>query len=222
MREAVMIPGPPVLEGVYESPESVIRGSAVIAHPHSLRGGTMAQPVVHHVAKACRRMGLATVRFNFRGVGLSQGEFSGMDEWEDVRAAADMVTQRAAVDGPMVLAGYSFGARMSALAALKDVRADALILVAFPMLWEDLTPNAFDRLGEFTGPVLSVCGRQDDIAPPAEVEAFFYQRGLQPETVVISGTDHFFHGRHGPLEAAVESFLLRCLPTEEASGERKV
>ncbi len=221
MREALMIAGPPALEGLYEAPDAIIRGSAVVSHPHPLYGGTMVQPVVHHVAKACRRAGLATIRFNFRGVGTSHGDFSGTEEWEDIRAAADVAVQRADGGRPLVLAGYSFGARMSALAALKGVHADALILVAFPMMWEHLIPDAFDRLGEFAGPVLSICGRHDDIAPPAEVESFFHARGLQPETVVIGGTDHFFYDRHEALEAAVEGFLSRRLPLTEVSGERK-
>ncbi len=84
MKRTVTIPGPPALEGIYETPDAPIRGNAVVSHPHPLYGGTMVNPVVHHVAKACRRQRLATVRFNFRGVGSSEGKYQGTDEWRDV------------------------------------------------------------------------------------------------------------------------------------------
>lgn len=218
VKQSVRIPGPPELEGIYETPDAPTRGCAVVSHPHPLYGGTMVQPVVHRVAKACRHEGLATVRFNFRGVGASSGSFDGVKEWEDVAAAASFVSERVgdASRRPLVLAGYSFGARMSALAALRGVAADALILVAFPMMWEHLRPDMFDRLGEFPGPVLSICGEHDDIAPPSEVEAFFRRRGLEVETVVIAGSDHFFYDSHQAMEYAVQRFLEQHLASPGA------
>ncbi len=222
MKQSVTIPGPPALEGIYETPDAPIRGRVVVSHPHPLYGGTMVTPVVHHVAKACRRVGLASMRFNFRGVGRSAGAYHGADEWRDVEAAARMTGELAGRGGPQVLAGYSFGARMSMLAALNGVSAHALILVAFPMMWEHLTPQAFDGMGEFHGPVLSICGQHDDVAPPEQVEAFFRERGLEAETVLIGGTDHFFYDRHEALETAVQGFLERVLPAMAPGREGEV
>ncbi|OPZ74963.1 MAG: Alpha/beta hydrolase family protein [Actinobacteria bacterium ADurb.Bin444] len=219
MKRTVTIPGPPALEGIYETPDAPIRGNAVVSHPHPLYGGTMVNPVVHHVAKACRRQGLATVRFNFRGVGSSEGTYQGTDEWRDVGAAAEFVAHQAAGGSPLILAGYSFGARMSMLAALNGVSAHALILVAFPLMWEHLTPEAFDHIGDFRGPVLSILGQHDDVAPPEQVKAFFGDRGLEAESVLIGGTDHFFYDHHEAVEAAVEDFLARVLPTPTPSTE---
>ncbi len=191
---------------------------AVITHPHPLYGGSMDNNVVWTATRALGDRGWSTLRFNFRGVGASSGSFDGVKEWEDVAAAASFVSERVgdASRRPLVLAGYSFGARMSALAALRGVADDALILVAFPMMWEHLRPDMFDRLGEFPGPVLSICGEHDDIAPPSEVEAFFRRRGLEVETVVIAGSDHFFYDSHQAMEYAVQRFLEQHLASPGA------
>ncbi len=87
--------GDHTLEGVFEEGGSEGSwGGVVVAHPHPLYGGTMLQPVVHRVAKACREQGLATLRFNFRGVGASGGEYSGSDEYLDVEAALAHLQER--------------------------------------------------------------------------------------------------------------------------------
>jgi len=108
---------------------------------------------------------------------------------------------------------------MSMLAALNGVSAHALILVAFPLMWEHLAPEAFDHIGDFRGPVLSILGQHDDVAPPEQVKAFFGDRGLETESVLIGGTDHFFYDHHEAVEAAVEDFLARVLPTPTPSTE---
>jgi len=150
-RGHVFFPGDVRLEGVLEWPgrEGMTRprGGVVIAHPHPLYGGTMAQPVVFRVARACQEQGFATLRFNFRGVGGSAGTYNGREEYRDVEAAlryleaqlsrgqltgvasADSLSARSpstsegTVDGPgvprlpLAVAGYSFGSVMAALAA---------------------------------------------------------------------------------------------------------
>lgn len=207
MKEPVIIPGPPDLEGLLEYPAEPARGGAVVAHPHPLYGGTMIQPVVHHVAQACRQEGLVTLRFNFRGVGRSHGQYDGIEEWRDVQAASRFLVQRLGRDKSLILAGYSFGAWMALLAALNGVRASAVILVAFPMVFEHLSPATFDGIGVLNIPVLSICGQYDDIAPPAQVEAFFARRGLRAQQVLIPGSDHFFIGEQEEIMGAVRRFL---------------
>ncbi|HLA82429.1 MAG TPA: hypothetical protein VJP78_12555, partial [Thermoleophilia bacterium] len=91
----VMFAGDSRLEGVLEWPgEGPIRGGVVVAHPHPLHGGTMSQPVVYRCAQASRDRGFATLRFNFRGVGGSEGAYSGRDEYRDVEAASAYLRSR--------------------------------------------------------------------------------------------------------------------------------
>lgn len=214
-RLEVTIPGPYELEGLLEWPEGgEVLGGVVVAHPHPLYGGTMRQPVVHHVARACRRRGLATLRFNFRGIGASAGGYTGLEEFRDVRAAAAYLRGRLPTGSPISLAGYSFGAWMAALAAIDGEPAAALGLVAFPVEWDEFSPSFFERLGGFPGPVIAVCGEFDTIAPPGGVEGFLTGVGVRPEMVVVGGVDHLFVGQGEQVGEAAAEFLLR------ASNER--
>ncbi len=194
-REDVEIPGDAgVLHGLFELPDGASpAGGVVVAHPHPLHGGTMVQPLVHRIARACRAEGLATLRFNFRGVGRSAGDYSGVEEFRDVLSAVSWLRER--LEGrPVTLCGYSFGAAMSALAAVEGAQIGRLALVAFPIHWEEMGPRFFARLGEVDVPVLALCGELDEIAPPAEVEAFLRSVGVEPHMVVIPRADHFFVG----------------------------
>ncbi|MHB8869754.1 MAG: alpha/beta hydrolase [Thermoleophilia bacterium] len=207
----VLIPGEHDLEGLLEWPEGdEVLGGVVVAHPHPLYGGTMRQPVVHHVARACRRKGLATLRFNFRGVGASAGSYTGLEEFHDVRAAAAFLRAQLPTGLPVSLAGYSFGSWMTALAAIDGEPAAALALVAFPVEWDEFSPVFFERLGEFAGPVIAVCGEFDTISPPADAEAFLRSVGLDPELVVVAGVDHFFMGAGEQVAEPAADFLLRA------------
>lgn len=206
------------LEGIYEEPEGVEAwGGVVVAHPHPLHGATMDQPVVYRTAQACRRRGLATLRFNFRGVGASGGTYSGFDEYRDVEAAAAFLRgQLDALDGepglgrrsrPLALAGYSFGSIMSAMAAAGQVPVHALALIAFVATWEDMLPAVLDKLAMYSGPVLAVCGENDEIAPPQEVERVLTELKLNFSLSVVEGADHFFGGVHREVGERVAAFL---------------
>ncbi|NLT35759.1 MAG: hypothetical protein GXX83_07655 [Gaiellales bacterium] len=222
MREEVWVPGPHRLEGILEAPDpgavegGAVPGGAVVSHAHPLYGGSMTLPVVHHAAKGCREAGLATLRFNFRGVGRSEGLFHGTDEARDVMAAAAFLGTRVG-SWPLVLAGYSFGASMSMLAAV-ELKPAALILVAFPLVFETLEPFVFSRIGEYEGPVLALCGTEDQIALPGRVEAFLKERGLSAEMTVLDGADHLFGGRQALIERTIGDFLQRALNGKEAAG----
>jgi len=222
VREEVWVPGPHRLEGILEAPDpgavegGAVPGGAVVSHAHPLYGGSMTLPVVHHAAKGCREAGLATLRFNFRGVGRSEGLFHGTDEARDVMAAAAFLGTRVG-SWPLVLAGYSFGASMSMLAAV-ELKPAALILVAFPLVFETLEPFVFSRIGEYEGPVLALCGTEDQIALPGRVEAFLKERGLSAEMTVLDGADHLFGGRQALIERTIGDFLQRALNGKEAAG----
>jgi alpha/beta superfamily hydrolase len=240
-RGHIFFSGDDRLEGILEWPEgaaagrlpgttgasasgSSVAGGVVVAHPHPLYGGTMAQPVVYRMAQACRERGFVSLRFNFRGVGQSLGRYSGSDEYRDVEAAAAFLRGRLG-DGtapgelpgrrsPLALAGYSFGSMMVALAAADGaVPVDALALVALVVRWEEWEPGTLDGLARFEGPVLAVCGEADDLAPPESVERTLARLGLDFRLVVVPGTGHFFEHRQREVGEKVAAFFTDTLRT---------
>lgn len=224
-KEQVTVPGEYALEGILESPDGGVRGGVVISHPHPSYGGSMVNPVVHHMARGCQARNLATLRFNFRGVGNSEGSYSHSREYRDVSAAARFLRQRLPHEAGIVLAGYSFGAGMSALAvaqgaeatedvATEDVAAEdvaGLALVAFAVRWGEFQPEAFSGLQRYRGPVLALSGEGDDIAPPAEVAGFLTGLGLDVQDVALAGEDHMLGRSHKALEEYVGGFAAAAL-----------
>jgi alpha/beta superfamily hydrolase len=236
--ENVTFWGDGVLEGVLERPQGDVRGGVVLSHPHPLMGGTMAQPVVYRSAEACRRRQFATLRFNFRGVGGSEGSYSGEDEYQDVAAAAAYLRERLrqpaevpAPNGdasdqlptpgpaamspflgevPLGLMGYSFGSVMSALAA-SEVEASALALVGFVVASETFLPAAVDNLKTYAGPILAVCGEYDELAPPQAVDRALREAGVDYRLETIRTTGHFFEGRQREVGEMVASFFADAL-----------
>jgi uncharacterized protein len=218
----VLFPGDHLLEGVLEWPDDPEpKAGVVVAHPHSLHGGTMAQPVVYRVAKSCREAGMASLRFNFRGVGESRGSYSGTEEYRDVAAAAAFLRGRMAgaagdaIPGPetppLALAGYSFGSVMAANAAAGEAPVKALVLIAFVTNWTDLPPETHARLGRFKGPVLAVSAENDDLGYPEDVERLLRQLGLDYTMAVIEGVGHFLEGKHREVGQIAASFLAEKL-----------
>jgi len=210
------------LEGILEWPATgPTVGGVVIAHPHPLYGGTMAQPVVHQIARACTRHQLAALRFNFRGVGRSQGTHSGSDEYRDVEAAAAYLRRRM-VDSnsdrkpgtqmpPLGLAGFSFGSVMAAMAGVGAVPVRALALIAFVFSWEGLPSDVLTRLADFRGPILALCGEDDGLAPPEEVEQVLTELKLDFRLSVVESAGHLFEGRQRAVGEEVASFLRTAL-----------
>ncbi len=219
------------LEGLFEESEHGRSwGGVVVAHPHPLYGGTMVQPVVYRVAKTCRERGLATLRFNFRGVGASTGSYNGRDEYLDVQAALAHLQQRlsvgpqgyaethpdraavpAPVDAPIGLTGYSFGSVMAAFASGGSVPVDALALIAFPVAWQEQLPEAFARLAAYRGPVLAICGEEDEIAPPESVERVLAGMGLDHRVEVLPGAGHLFEESRKEVGRLVADFMAEAL-----------
>lgn len=166
-----------------------IRGTAVIAHPHPLFGGTMQNKVVQTLARAFVQCGWQAVRFNFRGVGASAGTYD-----EGRGEAADMlaVIEQVAPSGPLALAGFSFGAFVTSHVArtLSPERTlDKLVLVGTAASRFEVAPVA-PELHEAT---LVLHGEQDDTVPLASVMDWARPQSL-PVTV-IPGVAHFFHGQ---------------------------
>ena len=180
------------LEGVWQ--KGAGRG-AVIAPPHPQYGGSMENPVVSEIAYGLYKAGVASLRFNWRGVGASQGRVTG--EWsaaeEDYLAALDQVA--ATLPPPVVAAGYSFGAATALRIGLRDARVSELILVAPPVgMVEKLS------LEDFRGPIHVIAGGRDELAPLDELSSLL--EGLPNANLdVIPKADHFF-GANGLAELA--------------------
>jgi len=173
------------------------RLGVVVSHPHPLYGGDMDSPVVARMVEVCLGRGLATLRFNFRGVGASTGRHDeGRGEREDVRASLDHLRHTLGGDARVALAGYSFGAAVAAAVAA-TTPVGGLALVAPPLrVAEVRLPSGV------TGPVLVVVGAEDQYCPASALETM--RAGLPAATVVvIEGTDHFFFGSLTPLGDAV-------------------
>ena len=135
MADHVYFYGDDRLEGILEKPGAAgpsddsigdMLGGVVVAHPHPLYGSTMAQPLVYRIAQACRDHRMATLRFNFRGVGKSLGRYHGVDEYKDVETAATFLRGNLGPGVPLALAGYSFGSVMTAMAAGGPTPVEAL------------------------------------------------------------------------------------------------
>jgi alpha/beta superfamily hydrolase len=172
------------LGGVSSDPGEA--GGAVIAAPHPLYGGSMDSPVVAELAYACRRAGYATVRFNWRGVGASGGAVNGDPEQADADYAAALAYLEETVSGPIVAAGYSFGAAAAVRTASANPRVRRLLLVAPPPALLDV-----GALAQFRGSALVVVGSNDSFASTAELERLL---GDDPRRrlEVIPEADHFF------------------------------
>ncbi len=160
----------------------------------------MDSPVASELAWACASLGIASLRFNWRGVGASAGEASGDAAAADEDYAAALAHQRETVAGSLVACGYSFGACAAARAGAREPRVRRLLLVAPP-------PSLLDRaaLAAFAGRALVVVRAADRIAPPRELEVIASQARALLQ--VISEADHFFGAGLGSLGRIAREWL---------------
>jgi alpha/beta superfamily hydrolase len=154
------------LEGIFLAGEEDLDAGAVVAPPHPLFGGSMDNPVCNELAYACSTAGIASLRFNWRGVGASAGTPSGESEEADADYDAATLYMSETVTGPLVAAGYSFGAATALRVASREPRIRRLLLVAPPL-------PILDRalLESYRGSVLIVAAGNDTFSPPAELRA---------------------------------------------------
>ncbi|MEO7916778.1 MAG: alpha/beta fold hydrolase [Dokdonella sp.] len=192
--------------------EDARAGTVVICHPHPLQGGTMHNKVVTMIERSLRELGLDTVRFNFRGVGDSSGEFDeGNGEGEDLAAIVAWVREQKPGDA-IWLAGFSFGSFV-ALKQAVALDAAALVTIAPPVgRWE------FGDIAIPTCPWLVVQGEDDEVVDPAAV--FDWVDGLEqpPQLVRMPQTTHFFHRRLMDLRGAIKNAMRSALPEPRASA----
>ena len=202
--EQLVIPGPAgSLEGLLEwDPTRAPRLTALVCHPHPQFGGTLHNKVVFRAAKAAVQAGAAALRFNFRGVGKSEGQFDqGLGERDDVRAALDFLVTRFA-DRPTCLMGFSFGAWVGLSVGAQDPRVRYLVGLGLPVASTDL-----GFLRQVTKPKLIIQGTEDMYGPRRLVEALFGELAEPKRIHWVEGADHFFTGRLDEVQAVIQSHL---------------
>ena len=201
------------LEAVLEPPvdgraDGDIRGAVVFAHPHPQFGGTMHTKAVYQGAKGLSRIGCAVLRFNFRGVGQSEGQFDqGDGEKQDFSAATDYMATR--YPGARIwAAGFSFGAWVALEAGAADDRVSALIGIAPPVATSvSGMQYSFPLTLESTKPKFFVQGEADEVCPLEGLWRFYGQLKEPKEIVVIDGADHLFEGKTTEVGEALEDLL---------------
>lgn len=178
--------------------------AAVVCHPHTMMGGTMDNAVIARVCQALAAAGRASLRFNFRGAGGSEGHFEdGVGEQDDVKGAVDFLHAQPEIDPDGLAAiGYSFGARVALLHAARDRRLQRMVAIALvahhyadPFLDDDARPKLF------------VVGEHDPLAPASALRR--YVGRLQPPKTleVIPGADHLFSRQVSRVAAVVANWL---------------
>jgi len=189
------------LEGLLHQPRDVAepRG-AVVCHPHPLYGGSMLDLVVEAILKAMWAIDCATLRFNFRGVGNSEGEYDeGRGEARDAEAAVKyIVGLRGMQRGKVILAGYSFGAMAAVNAAAHTPEVTTVVAVAPPIL-----ADGVGQLVALKKRLVVVAGEEDRYCPPAQLEVLRNALIGLIRLKIIPGADHFFAGHEEQVTAAL-------------------
>ena len=171
------------IETAIDEPQAALRGVAVLCHPHPQHGGTMDNKVVQTLARAFVQLGYRAVRFNFRGIGASEGGWDeGRGEVGDALAVIDALRDPAL---PLVLGGFSFGGYVASQAAAQTADVQRLVLIAPAVKNFSMAP-----VSQHT---LVIHGEADDVVPLAA--CFDWARPQPVPVTVIPGAGHFFHGQ---------------------------
>jgi uncharacterized protein len=190
------------LEAILMTPDGPPEAAAVVCHAHPLHGGVMHFKVVFRAAKALQQHGVAVLRFNFRGVGRSEGTHDeGRGEQDDVRAA--LAEMRRRFPGlPLILGGFSFGSTMALRVGCSSPGAAALFALGLPLtMLPDLAFLQTRRV-----PRLFVQGEHDQFGPAEQIRELV-ARLPEPRTlVIVPGADHFFGGHLDELQEVVASW----------------
>ena len=194
-----LVDGAPAAASSAPPPRAIV----VFAHPHPQLGGTMHTKAVFQAAKGLVRIGCVVLRFNFRGVGASEGTFdAGRGEMDDYQAALDFIAARHP-GAPLWAAGFSFGSWIALETGSADPRVSALIAIAPPLT----RGYSFERVLETTKPKFLVQGDLDELCPLKDLWAFYAALKEPKEIVTIHGASHLFEGKTDELGEALEDLL---------------
>ncbi len=187
-------------------PEESHGAIAIICHPNPAQGGTLRNKVVHILERSLRELGVHTIKFNFRGVGQSEGEFdNGVGEVDDLNAVVDWVMQTRPQDA-LWLAGFSFGSWIAAKAA-QSLPVKQLISIAPPV---EMYP--FDALEEVRFPWLVVQGDEDEVVSAESVKTWVENTEPKPQLIMMNESGHFFHRRLMDLRGVIKNGIRRQHP----------
>lgn len=198
--ESPLIAGPAgKLESLLEEPEDgEPRFAALVCHPHPQHGGTMHNKVVYRLARGLRKAGAVVLRFNYRGVNLSEGVYDhGIGETEDARACLEWLRSRYP-HLPAMVAGFSFGSRIALRIGAQRPDLRKVIAAGFPTVYKDRTyldPCAVART--------FIHSTNDEFGPKDELAAVVAELDGPPELVFIESKDHFFVDALDAFEQAV-------------------
>jgi uncharacterized protein len=198
--ESLTLAGPAGgLEALLEEPDDCEpRMAAVVCHPHPLYGGTMHNKVVYRIARGLRRAGIVVLRFNFRGVGRSEGAHAHMlGEIEDARAALDYLRGRYPAL-PYAMAGFSFGSRAIMMLGCELGTAEFLMAAGF-----STRMGPWDFLAQCAIPKIFLHSTHDEFGPRSDYERMYAVVGEPKRLVWIEAADHFFAGALDELEEHV-------------------
>jgi len=204
------------LEAILKEPVCEPKGIAVVCHPHPLGGGTMHNKVVFRAAAGLVDAGLVTLRFNFRGVGASDGEHDGSLEVQDVRDAIDyLCSEFPGTD--LTLAGFSFGSRMGTEVAVDDNRVKRVISIGTPVdKYRD-----YGFLTHLRKPILFIHGDKDEFGSVANLKKLFasIESVTDAEIAVFENCGHFFDDHLNELRDKVREWVERKMASQGDSDE---
>lgn len=201
------------LEAIIKEPHGEAKGVALVCHPHPMGGGTMHNKVVFRAAAGLVDAGLITLRFNFRGVGASDGEHDGEAEKQDVRDCLDYLSKNYA-HFEITLAGFSFGSRMGTEVGMTDERVLRLISIGTPVdKYDD-----YDYLENLRKPILFVHGDRDEFGALENVEKLVEKvaKNTDAELVSFKNCGHFFDEHLNELRAAVKNWTEKKMAEARA------
>jgi len=187
----------------------------VVCHPHPLYGGEMDNNVVLPVCQALGQLSIVTLRFNFRGVGRSEGKFAnGVGERDDVAAAISYLSSLETVEKERIgLCGYSFGGAVSLEVAPRDERVKALALIS-----PDISTYA--PMKQYTKPKLVICGGADQFVSIIALQRLAEEMPPPNDFELVAGADHFWNGFENRASARVATFFANAFkqPQPEAQA----